>query len=85
MANIYTTVDIDVDILNLRINCLGKYCINTFTFILKTIDSILSQKFEDWRLLIVDDDSRDAARRRALNRIDEDPLVVGLERDELEA
>ena len=33
----------------------------------------------------VDDDSRDAARRRALNRIDEDPLVVGLERDEFEA
>ena len=32
---------------------------NSENFILKTIDSILSQKFENWRLMIVDDDSRD--------------------------
>jgi teichuronic acid biosynthesis glycosyltransferase TuaG len=32
---------------------------NSENFILKTIDSILSQKFKNWRLMIVDDDSRD--------------------------
>jgi glycosyltransferase involved in cell wall biosynthesis len=32
---------------------------NSENFILKTIDSILSQKFENWRLMIVDDDSSD--------------------------
>ena len=32
---------------------------NSENFILKTIDSILNQKFKNWRLMIVDDDSRD--------------------------
>jgi teichuronic acid biosynthesis glycosyltransferase TuaG len=32
---------------------------NSENFILKTIDSILSQKFENWRLMIVDDGSSD--------------------------
>ena len=32
---------------------------NSENFILKTIDSILNQKFKNWRLMIVDDDSSD--------------------------
>ena len=32
---------------------------NSENFILKTIDSILNQKFKNWRLMIVDDHSSD--------------------------
>ena len=32
---------------------------NSENFILKTIDSILNQKFKNWRLIIVEDDSSD--------------------------
>ena len=32
---------------------------NSENFILKTIDSILNQKFKNWRLMIVDDNSFD--------------------------
>jgi teichuronic acid biosynthesis glycosyltransferase TuaG len=32
---------------------------NSENFILKTIDSILNQKFKNWRLMIVDDKSHD--------------------------
>ena len=34
---------------------------NSESFILKTIESILNQKFKNWRLMIIDDNSFDSS------------------------